>query len=203
MYNDGMADFRTRILPYIFITLLLAGFVWLVRTPRCKTYDCIRIPGKSVILADAYEDTGAVWRGLLRSDDREVRVKILHTIAGDQAEEITKIHLAALLGLYDVALSPYPGAISQTVRCDAAFKPLPKKLTGPSGQSIVYFVGLLNARMQYGSCIENQIAYRSYAGILYCEKIQKWAQIELMVPKDAAFSDSDGERFIQNITCKK
>lgn len=203
MYNGGMTYFRLRIIPSIILALVFAYFMWLILMPSCETYDCISVSGKDPVLVDTYEDTNVTWRGLLRSGDMDIRLKILHDIPRNQSDEITKIHLTALLGLYDVSLSPYPGAISQTIRCDELFKPVPKKITGNADQEIVHFAGLLNARMQYGSCIENQIAYRSYTGILYCGTQKKWVQIELIVPKDSLLSDSDGERFIQRISCKK
>ena len=198
-----MVDFRARIFPYTFFVLFFVGFIWFLRMPSCKTYDCITIPDKNLTLVDEYEDTNTSWRGLMRSDDREIRLKIFHNIPRIHSEEITNIHIATLLGLYDVSLSPYPGAISQTIRCDEAFKPVPQKIISSTGQHIMYFAGLLNARMQYGSCIENQIAYRSYVGFFYCEKQEKWAQIELIVPKDSTVSDSLGKLIIQSISCKK
>jgi len=203
MYNGGMTRFRLRIIPFIFLALVCAHFLWRILTPSCKTYDCISVSGKDLDLVDTYEDTGVAWRGLLRSGDMDIRLKVLHDIPRTQSDEITKIHLTAMLGLYDVALSPYPGAISHTIRCDEQFKPVPKKIVGDANQQVVYFAGFLNARTQYGSCIENQISYRSYAGIVYCEKQKKWVQIELIMLKDSPVSDGDGEGFIQRISCKK
>ena len=203
MYNGGMTSSRTRAIIVLISGIGIAAAALSILLSSCRGYRCINIPDAHFVIADTYEDTKTAWRGTMKSGDQLLRIKLLHNIPASQSEEITTIHKTALLGMYDVSLSPYPGAISQTVRCDASFKPVPKTITGVSGQTITYFSGFLNARLQYGSCVESQIMYRGFTGILYCEQLKKWVQVELIVPKDSAVSDADGERFMQSVSCKK
>lgn len=196
-----MTTLRVRVGASLFFCICIVVYMWLQFT--CKGYRCISVPDRHWTLAETYEDTNTSWRGLMRSGDLMLRMYIIHNVASTQSEEITTIHTASLLGMYDISLSPYPGAISQTIRCDDSFKPNIAKITSDSGQVITYYSGLLNARQQYGACVENQIVYRGFAGMLYCDRLKKWAQIELIVPKDSSWSQEDGMKFIRGIACKK
>ncbi len=186
---------------WIVIGMTLSGIVWWLTRP-CKGIACIKVPGAPYRVRDIYEDTGRIWRGLLQSGDTYMRLETIRAIPSSEAGEYTQLRLAQIEGLFDTAASPYPGAISHTIRCDDAYKPKPVTRTTADGTQVTFFSSFMNSRMQYGVCMDNQITYRSYTGMFHCQKSDVWVSLEMIVPYGSHREPATYEHVFTALACK-
>jgi hypothetical protein len=169
----------------------------------CKTYNCISMPGKdSWKVSDIYENTDKLWRGYLKAHDYDIRLHTVKKIDKVEAEEYSKIAKMNILGLFDTAKSPYPGAVSDKVVCPEEFKPIQSIIKSKDGTEIEVLQSYLNNRMQYGSCSISQISYHVYSGIFYCANEKSWYQLEIISPAEAAKNASTYLDLFKEVSCK-
>ncbi len=166
------------------IALLIIGFVLIKKFISCSAYQCLVFPGKeSWHTREVYEETQTGWRGLITDSRFLVRLEEVNSVDAKDAGELTKITTMKLLGLFDSARSPYPGAITNEVVCQDQFKPKGGVFTNNKNIDVSFYTAYLDGRMQYGSCVEDQVSYRGSLGIFYCPNVREWYEIELLVPK--------------------
>jgi hypothetical protein len=168
----------------------------------CSRYACIR----SSLLSDAkeievYERTNTSYRALLSSSHGQVRFSRHAELTETDAETLTNVTVMKIQGLFDNALSPYPGPLSSVVRCDDKYKPSPKVSTSGTTKATT-FMGYLNDRLQYGSCVDNQLTHKGYSIILYCTNEHAWYHIELIKPLGEADDDAAAYTLLSDISCK-
>jgi len=190
--------------PFI-VTVLLIGtglFYRFFRT-ACSDVSCVHFPGKAAwSIYEVYENGSKSWRGMLRNGDRRIRLDIVRKVTKKEADEFTKIRVMMIEGVYDTERSPYPGAISATIRCDDIYKPHPEILQTTGGLPVMYFTAGLNSRFQYGVCVDSQVSYTSYSGFYYCEDTRVWVHAEVIVPVALDTTDEAGRDFFRAVTCR-
>lgn len=179
--------------------ILIAGlmaYMLLQKTISCSIWGCIDFPGKSAYtLTNEYEKTPKVYRALFSNGKEQVRIEAYREVTARQAADYNGYKSMQILGLYETARSPYPGAISDQITCESKFKPVFRKT---DASSPVVFSGSLNARLQYGSCIEDQIVYSSTGLMMYCGNRNTWYYLEFIYPKG---SGGPGEALTQSVKC--
>lgn len=190
--------------PLLIATLLICvGLFYLVFRSACSGISCVHFPKKAMWnIHEVYENGKKSWRGMLENADKRIRLEIVRDVTKTEADEFTKIRLMMIKGLYDTERSPYPGAISATIRCDDIYKPHPEILQTGNGLPITYFTAGLNSRFQYGVCIDSQIVYRSYSGFYYCDDTRVWVHAEMIVPDTKGNTEEAGRAFFRTVTCQ-
>jgi len=167
----------------------------------CRGFSCIAVArGRHWRIRETYESKGNVWRGMMDNGSDRMRLEVIRGVTQSDADTFTKIRLTTVAGLYDTTLSPYPGAVSATIRCDDMYKPKPQIMKTRDGDALTYFTGYLNDRLQYGSCIDSQVAFVSYAGYLYCPKRSAWFSMEVITRKQV--TQIGAKDFFRNVSCR-
>jgi hypothetical protein len=85
--------------------------------------------------------------------------------------------LSSVLSLYDLSFSPYPDQLSKTIECEDRF--IPQRKNAGDG---VLLVGFASARLTYGACSDDLVAYRSLLFLHYCSSSRNLHQVEVFVP---------------------
>lgn len=166
------------------VLIIFVGYILIKNLFSCNAYRCLVFSGKgSWRTREVYEETQTAWRGLINDPRFLVRLEEVRNVDAKSANELTKITVMKLLGLFDSARSPYPGAITNEVVCQDDFKPKGGVFTNTVGVDVSFYTGYLDSRMQYGSCVEDQVAYHGSLGIFYCPNIREWYEVELIAPK--------------------
>jgi hypothetical protein len=190
----------------VFICLVLSiGIILRNTLLSCSTYECLLFPDKNLWkIQTVYEKDSKVFRGLLKHPDYLVRIERVSLMLQQQkADDLTKIRLMQILGLFDTAQSPYPGVITDRIVCDDKYKPHPNTATTTSGIGITYFSAFLNNRLQYGICTDDQIVYKVYTALFSCQQTNDWYSVEIIVPKENAATDSVYIGLFRQIGCQR
>jgi hypothetical protein len=185
----------------VLLGILIAGvFIYLSHSASCDTLQCIRFHNKSVWKEqEIYEQTNTSYRALYRHGNDFLRLEKSNHMAPQDAALLTKVDVMKTMGLFDDARSPYPGAISDTIKCDKAFVPkVDHVLVGDL--SVTYFSGWVNNRLQYGTCLDGELPYRSYSAYFYCPNQKSFYHMEIIWPK-SDHDDSTGKDFINSLKC--
>lgn len=184
-----------------FITFFAVAFV--AQSFSCPAVSCLVFPGKEAWkLIETYEDTRQSWRGLFIHPDYRIRLEKITNVSPTKAAEFTKIRMMKLQGLFEHARSPYPGVLSQEIKCTKPYIPEEKQVTTSTGVAVTYFIGYLNDRLQYGTCMDNQITAKGYGALFYCETHRAWYELEIIVPIDNGAMDNDSIKLISGIGCR-
>lgn len=181
----------------------LGAVIGFILTRPCGGPSCLSFPDQTRFRTlETYEHTAKTWRGMLRDGERMLRIETVEHVNADEASEFTTIRLASINGLYDTVLSPYPGAVSQTVRCDEQYKPRTRTLTTNAGVPLSTLSGFLNTRLQFGSCVDDQIAYTNHLALFYCRDAHRWVSMELIEPVKSTATDKEIQTFFESVSCR-
>jgi hypothetical protein len=147
---------------------------------------------------EVYDNQKYLWRGMIALPNYRIRIYKLGNVDAEKASDFTKITEMATEGLFDTAKNPYAGAISDKIVCPENLKPTKEIVNSESGLQIHYMTSSLNSRLQYGACTENQISYKVFSGIFYCQNVSEWFQMEIIVPA----SDTTDKSYYKNLFIK-
>lgn len=184
----------------ILVSCAIAGFfVFSLRMFVCLEFSCITFKGKNQFIdKKLYENTEKAYRALYKDGNKILRIEMYSQVSPEQAQKFNEYKTMQLTSLYENAQSPYPGAISDEISCDKKYKPVFKQLKTDS-MNMRYYSGYLNDRLQYGSCISDQLKYKSSGAMFYCQTQKKWYQLELITPISQEVDD--GLHLIKSISC--
>ena len=183
------------------IILLILG-IFIYTTQSCKKISCISFPDKPIwTQKEVYEQTMHTYRALYSNGAMLMRIEKQNNIAVKDAHSLTTATVMQIEGLLHTAVSPYPGLISDKITCDTKYQPTITTVSAKDGD-ITTFIGYLNDRMQYGSCIDDQIQYKTYVALFYCQNQSSWYKLELMTPVHTQMSDTYGTDIFKKLTCK-
>lgn len=181
---------------------IISAGIYLYMTRTCREISCISFPGISTWQRkDVYEQTSNSYRAIYAKDNEFMRVERYGGLNPNDADSLTKAKVMQIDGLLETAVSPYPGLLSNRITCDNRYLPTPAAFTATNTTG-TSFIGYLNNRLQYGSCIDDQIMYTSYVALFYCKSHNSWYQLEHIVPRNSAVSDQSQIDAFTRITCK-
>lgn len=167
----------------------------------CDELQCIAFPLlANTVKREILEKTDVSYIALYTLPDVRVRVEKRKKLSQSDANILTKITVMRMQGQFETARSPYPGMLSDAITCDKKFDINPRTIQNKT-QSLVFFTGFLNNRMQYGSCLDSEIRFKGLNAIIYCQSHQSWYRIEALIPIE---SDADLSSFtnqLQHISC--
>lgn len=143
------------------------------------------LPGHTTILARSGSD----------------RLRIAITTDLDPADAPTRVAevLAVIDNLFGDRQAPYPGQLSNTLRCPDEYKPrsLPR---GPWAEAVLGLYA--NDRLAFGGCSEDLLRYHATVGIFYDPGTRRLFQVEYFASLDddedrgpevvASFSRTEG-----------
>lgn len=169
---------------------------------RCTTLSCITINHLAPFThQELYESTPKTFRALYTTKEGLFRIEKQAFISPGEAEMLTQATRITIQGLFSNAQSPYPGPLSDEIICDTTFIPNPDVQPTIDGNRTV-FTAYANNRLQYGSCIEDQILYKGYIALFYCPNHASWYKAELLVPIKLAIEDAPFFHQLDAIRCR-
>ena len=131
------------------IAVVLGIIVW-TKQRSCRGIKCLH--GKNLTgykLEEIYQDDRTAFRGLYRKGDTLLRFEAYYNIPKGQIDERIASTIARLKGLYERSPAPYPGEVSDEIRCDNTLAPVVHKQTEDFP---TYAEIYLNDRLSYGVC---------------------------------------------------
>ncbi|KKR03068.1 MAG: hypothetical protein UT26_C0010G0011 [Microgenomates group bacterium GW2011_GWC1_39_12] len=167
----------------IFIILLacILLVLWIIK--QCDGISCISTD--QLLLRPhptVYEHTKNTYRALYMSDFGFFRVEKQTGLSQMEADTLSKTTTMQLEGLFNVARSPYPGPLSDKITCDPLYQPNVSTYNTPL-TTMTIIKSYVNDQLQYGTCIENQIAYVAHIALIFCKNRSSWYKAELFIPK--------------------
>jgi len=193
-----------KIFIFIITVLLSVSIIVIYRSPQlsCKKYTCLSLSLLNKAKEkEIYENSSKSFRGLYETPEGLLRVESAK-LSPKEAENMIKIRLMKMEGLFENARSPYPGPLSDEISCDNKYKPSPK-IIDTNTTKITYVSGYLNNRLQYGTCIDDQITHKGFTALFYCQNHQSWYQFEILVPIEKAQKDEYYFKLFQSIVCQR
>lgn len=133
---------------------------------------------------EIYQDDKNIYRALLSKDNDLLRVDIRTNISGPEATKQIQAQITRMKALFENAISPYPGEISDVIECGDEYNPVFAE-EEINGTQISYFKGYLNERLVFGACTEDQIKYQVILALFYCVNQNQLFQLEIIAPKEA------------------
>lgn len=182
----------------VILGLFLIG-VWYQTLTKCKGLACVTFDGKeNYKVKTIFEENKKAYRAVWSTGKTQLRIEKYLNISEDEAASFNEYKSMQIASLYEDAKSPYPGVLSDRISCEGKYKPIFKKISDDSLNKETYS-GYLNARMQFGSCIQDQLVYESNAAIFYCKSQKAWYQLEFISPINQ--KPSNIQHTIQSIRC--
>lgn len=189
----------------ILVTLSLLVVIFLLSAKNCERIDCLTFENSSHYKLDKeYENSKHIFRGLYKYDNTFVRSEIRSDLSANDAKEAVRVQITRTKGLFEDTTAPYPGEISDVIGCNNIYKPSYRSAISKTGVKIDYFEGYLNDRFVLGSCSDDQAVYHVVFTMLYCNKQNKFYQLEYITPsqkyKKGLSSTVD---FLNSIACRQ
>lgn len=147
-------------------------------------------------MKEVYQDDESVYRALLSHDDDFLRVEVRSNIPKDDAERLIQAQITRMKGLFEKAISPYPGEISAVIECGEEFKPV-FSVENVNGIEVSHFTGYLNRRLVFGACTEEQAFYGGLMALFYCPAQEQLYQLEIVAPKSNFLKEKD--KYVQKL----
>lgn len=139
------------------------------------------LPDDAQVLRSAQRD-GRPASALLALGDDRLRLRVTEGLDAGDAEARVQELRRVLEGLFEDRQAPYPGQLSNTLRCPERFRP---EAIAPRGEALE-LVGLYaNDRLGFGGCSEDLLRYRATVGYFYDPAGRRLLQLTY-------FADLDG-----------
>ena len=154
----------------------------------------------SITVEVALSESAVVERADLESDqlvhmvivdgaDR-LRLRVTHGLDELGAQRRLDEARGVLFAMFGERQAPYPGELSNTLKCPDVYKPVEHTPKGDATHLIRLYA---NERFGYGGCNADLLSYRATVGLYYDADSQRLLQAEYFSPVDAAL-DKGPER---------
>lgn len=137
-------------------------------------------PGATVARADVEE--GQLVHMLIDDGDARVRVRATHGLDAKTAQERIEQDRQRISALFGERQAPYPGELSNSLKCPDRFKPTDHEPKGSARTMVRLFA---NERLAFGGCSEDLLAYAATLGTWYDPGAQRLVQVTYYSPRSA------------------
>lgn len=186
----------------LFLLLTLAGFFIYYFLFRCNKLQCITTRHLSLTSVNSvYESTRKTYHALYNTPYGLFRIEKQSGLSKKDADNLTTVSVMTAQGLFNNARSPYPGPLSDEITCDKKYAPTPETYQTASA-TMTLFNGYTNNRLQYGTCIDDQVVYKGYTALFYCRNYRTWYKAEILIPMKDGINDNVYISLLQAIQCE-
>lgn len=138
--------------------------------------------------APATPERAIVTAGLLSEGTYVVgadrmRVRVTTELGPGEGAALAREERALLDGLFEDHQAPYPGALSNTLRCADELRPADVE---PRGDALYLVQLYANDRYAFGGCAEDLLRYRATAGAWFDEGRAELIRVEYFEPKEGS-----------------
>ncbi len=150
---------------------------------------------------EIYENNYSKYRALLATPKYLIRIEKNSNLSKKDAETLILVDVMQKRGLFDEAVNPYTGTISNKISCENRYKP-EVQIISANDLKVTYYSGWLNDRLQYGACLDDQLIYKAYNALFYCSGQRTLYHLEFIAaikdkPEDSYFLNQ-----IESIKCQ-
>ena len=192
---------RKIILPFFILGILFVALVIWTKGIKCRGIKCLS--GENLnefTLAETYQDDQTAFRGLYRGEETVLRLETYYNVPKGQVDERIASTITRLKGLYERAPAPYPGEISDEIRCDSSLAP---KIYDQTNDFPLYVEIYLNDRLSYGVCNSEQATHKGILTFLTCPKRQIFTQLEFISSQiNYRNNEEEIKSVIRSLSCK-
>lgn len=171
-----------KVVPYVIVVVIgLIGYYFFSRA-KCSKYSCISFDDmEQYRVEEEYENSPQMYRAMVRNGNTRIRIEEYTNTSKEEAISYDKIKIMNIESLYETAKSPYPGALSNEIECGTEYRPHVEKIS-VNTVPMTHVRGYLNERFQLGSCIKEELQYRSDLVLFHCGSQKIWYQFEVITP---------------------
>ncbi len=164
------------------VAALIIGGTIVYKRQTCVEPECFLVRTlRGYKKVDVYQDTDRAFSALLKKEQNQLRIEAWLDIERLEADAIIKNHTVRMYTLYEKAVSPYPGEISNAISCAQEYRPTyTADQTG--GRETHLFTGFANDRLSFGACAEDLITNRAAVAMFYCGQQKRLYKLELFSP---------------------
>ncbi len=139
--------------------------------------------GFAVVRADL--EDGRLVSMLAERGEERLRIHVawdLDAMAGPQRIQQSR---AIIDGLYGERQAPYPGELSNTLKCPEEYRPTDISPMGAAAQLVHLYA---NERYAFGGCNPDLLAYRATVGMYYDESRRRFVEMTFFAPLEGVDS---------------
>ena len=115
-----------------------------------------------------------------------------------EAEKYIRMRRSMVDSLFADSFSPYPGPISETVRCSAEYLPKIQEAQ-VGGMTRITYAMYATERFTYGACAGDLAPYLASLSYVYCPEKNELYEVEYFTPRDAPAEDP--KAFADSLAC--
>src|SRR5688572_15535308 len=109
---------------FVGVLFLVVGFFWYATT-HCYRLNCVSFGEVTYRISDVYEEkNGSVYRALYSMPNiknGQMRVDVREAVDIQTAIDYIRGRVAGMKALYENIRSPYPGLLTNEIRCDQEY----------------------------------------------------------------------------------
>ncbi|MBI2134856.1 hypothetical protein HYU09_02620 [Candidatus Woesearchaeota archaeon] len=129
-----------------------------------------------------------------RYEDVILKIKVLNNLDFNQSMDYISGKIFLINSIYRNMDSPYPGHLSNIIKCEEEFKPRTIE-----NSPFDYYILYASDRFIYGACSLDLIRYTSMLYYIHCNETDELYQIELFVPLYKKLSEY--EKSLISVSC--
>lgn len=125
---------------------------------------------------------GVLSEGVYAAGDDRLRVRVSANLDPGEGEQLAREERTLIFGLFEDHQAPYPGALSNTLRCPEELRPADIEPPGPA----LFLVSLYaNDRYAFGGCADDLLRFRATVGAFYHPLLRQLMRVEYFEPKQS------------------
>jgi hypothetical protein len=109
-----------------------------------------------------------------------LRIRVLHDLDPAAADTAVVEQRLQISELFEDRQAPYPGQLSNTLRCPEMYQPQPLALEEPARWMVRLYA---NDRMAFGGCSDDLLHYQATVGLFYDRVGQRLVRLEYFAPR--------------------
>ncbi len=125
-------------------------------------------------------EAGRLVHMLVEDGDARLRLRVSHGLAPDEAERRIDAARQRLDALYGERQAPYPGELSNSLKCPDAFKPVDHTPAGTAASLVRLYA---NDRLAFGGCADELLTYHASVAQYYSPAQGRLVQAEYFWPR--------------------
>jgi hypothetical protein len=123
-------------------------------------------------------------------------VWVFHEMSASAAARFSKGEQDMLESVFDEQVSPYPGDLSNRIKCQDKYLPLKQEFHN-KGSWLVLYTLYVNDRFVFGGCTDDVLKYAAVISMIYCENRATLFKAIFYTP----ISEPLGLTDLKNYTC--
>ena len=134
----------------------------------------------AAVVGRADVEDGRLMHMLIEDGPARLRLRISHGLSPDEAERRIEAARQRLDSLYGERQAPYPGELSNSLKCPEAFKPVDHTPAGTAASLVRLYA---NDRLAFGGCADELLTYRASVAQYYAPSQGRLVQAEYYWPR--------------------